>query len=173
MLDKCQIRYKCLLPLLDTRDNLKRLVEYFKSSPIDLSQPNRILIKSKNDHVRSSFFSLLMTQKRYFYIQYMRTYRLVDIFLGQDEEFVNLTSLEAEVLFLYRYQEIPNKQLINMISYVVEQYRQKSIVFYLRGSDSELESLLKDEYFKVIDLDLILGQSKQISNSTSYGGYDL
>lgn len=160
-------RYPMVFPILDTKENTIKLVKYFEENKIDLNRPNRILFKSKKDHASAVCLAILLSLKKFPSLVYMNSYDLVDIYLQKHEVYESLSSVKSDIFFMTRgYGELPNVQQMNMINYMINQYRAKTVFFYLKGRDTELECMAKDNNFKEIDIDSILGCKDTMTTST-------
>lgn len=148
MLKKYRARYD-LFPINDTKDNQIKLIQNIK--------PNRrVLYLSKDNHLNSTILSALMNLDGFPSMIKLNTYDLVEIYLGHSDKYESLSYIDSDILCLYHgYGELPNSQLNNLIKFMLNKPF-KYIWFYLKGSDSEIEYLVKNEGFEVVNIDNIL-----------------
>lgn len=140
---------------------VKRYPEVFRGKKFDSKEFLQVIEQTKDygdltvfyydkDIIHYIVAAIVMKEGRYLDINMMSAYTLIDIYLGNIEEYTCLSVLDNEVIAIYDGAGIPNKQKGNIIAQVIDQQRMAGRKFWLfyKGSAQMLNSM----YPEVMDM---------------------
>lgn len=123
---------------------------------------NLMVFYYDKDIIHYVVMAMVIKYAKYLDIKLFSAYELIDIYLGNIEEYSCLSVIDNEVVAVYDGAGIPNKQKGNIIAQVMEQQRMSGRKFWMfyKGNESKLKTMYPEVYdiidasnFKSVSID--------------------
>ena len=91
----------------------------------------------------------------------MNVYRVVDIYLQQDEEYQALSQLTQSHMMIYiGYNEMTNQRLLELLYQLLEYRRDKITYIFIKGTTPITQSLMSTVKYPKLYLDKVTKQEE-------------
>ncbi len=147
--DRFKYVYQELLPCPKLTTTIKTLVKKIEDEP-------RLLIPKMNRNAHKTFLIHLLYKTLDFSKDFkiIKTYELMDIYLGKVEDVSIYDFKQKTLIFMYGFTQIFNKQEINLLLQVIDSYMQTKCRIYVYNHDNNatINTALLDKGFKLVSM---------------------
>lgn len=168
-LKRLKTNYPFLFPLNCTKEELISVGDKINN----LEDTKKVLVISSSDLIKPSFLSLVLKEKKYSYITFLNCYRLVDIYLQLDIDYLSLNDINSPIVGLYYgLEEIENARQLDLFKHFIELslMSNKKLWVFLKGNKPPINQM--KEYLLSKDFNLIVldnnNSTKSNKVTTSY-----
>lgn len=162
-LNRLKSRYPYLFPLNIVGDKNEKL-SIVKEHLEDVDVTKSMMIFDSTDNLKLFSLYALLKLHKYVDCEFMNAYRLVNIFLGLDEVYQSIQSINSQVTIVYLgYAEMENKRQAEILCQFIEQQivANRVVWLYYKGS----RSVFTTKYTPVLQEVSLRGFQEVILNS--------
>jgi hypothetical protein len=161
---RMKVNYPHLFPLFIPFKDKKQTLRDIRDNLKDVNFNNNVGIFCKHDLMKACMLYGFITLGEYVDYNFMNGYRLLNISLGKDNDYNDVTYINNDYLIIYLgYKEFNNKRQSDVVEQVIEDrmIKNKKTWIYYMGSQSKFKrkykgtlEVMKRRRFEIVDINL-------------------